>query len=268
VSMIFPGMDPYLEDARFWPGVHTAMIVYLADALTPRLRPRYVAAIEVREYLEGPERDIRPDVSLRQARPEREAAVAVLEADAPVLVWAPPEPVRESYVAILDLRAGQRVVTVIEVVSPSNKVSGSGRDSYLARQRDVLASDAHLVEIDLLRHGPHVAAVPEATARRKGYYDYLVCVNRAEGRRDRYELYPRRLGDRLPRIRIPLADDDPDVPLDVQAVLAQTYEAGSYRDRIDYARPCDPPLSADAQAWANARIADAANPAPDAPAAP
>jgi hypothetical protein len=258
--MIFPGMDPYLEDPRLWPGVHSRLVVYIADALRPLLRPRYVAAVEERVYLEGPDREVRPDVSVRQARPERPAGgVATIEpeADAPVVVRVPVEPVHEGYVAVLDLRAGQRVVGVIEVVSPTNKYAGPGRESYLARQREVLAADVHLVEIDLLRYGPHVVAVPEHAARARGPYDYLACVNRAEGARDAYELYPRGLRDRLPRVRIPLADGDPDVTLDVQAVLAQTYDAGSYRDRIDYAQPCTPPLSPDLKLWAEALIREA-----------
>jgi hypothetical protein len=250
MGMIFPGMDPYLETPRLWSGIHGRMIVYLADALTPRLRPRYVAAIAERVYVEGRDREIRPDVLIRQTRPElRSGGVATLEADAPVIVRAPVEPVHEGYVAILDLHMGQRVVTVIEVLSPTNKYAGPGRESYRAKQREVLAGDVNLVEIDLLRFGPHVLAVPELAARERGTYDYLTCVNRAEGLRDAYELYPRRLRERLPRIRIPLADGDPDVALDVQAVLAQTYDAGSYRDRIDYTLPCEPPLNPDDRAW-------------------
>jgi len=34
-------------------------------------------------------------------------------------------------------------------------------------------------------------------------YDYLACVNRAMPPRDEYELYPRRLPERLPRIGVP-----------------------------------------------------------------
>ncbi|CAN5909011.1 DUF4058 family protein [soil metagenome] len=260
VSMIFPGMDPYLESKDLWAGVHGRLIVYIADLLAPSLRPRYATTVEERVYLEGPDRNVRPDVSVRRTWSEEPAgAVAVLEADAPVVVLAPPEPIRETYFAILDLRAGQKVVTVIEVVSPTNKYAGAGRESYLAKQGEVLASDVHLVEIDLLRQGPHVLSIPEASARmRAPTYDYLICVNRAEGRRDRYELYPRRLRDRLPRIRIPLAEGDPDTVLDVQAVVNQAHEAGAYRNRIDYARPCDPPLSSDDQPWAEQRIQEAA----------
>jgi hypothetical protein len=213
MAMIFPGMDPYLEHPQLWPGVHNALVVYLRDQLQPRLRPRYVAAIEE-----------------------------------PVFVEEELE-VREWYIEILDLHSGKRVVTVIEVVSPANKFSGTGRRSYETKQQEVFQSTTHLVEIDLLRAGQHVVAVPEWRIRGGQPYDYLVCVNRAQGLRDWYDLYPRRLRERLPRVGIPLAGDDSDVPLDIQAGIAQVYEAGSYRDRIDYSSPCHPPLSADDQAW-------------------
>lgn len=258
MATIFPGMDPYLENHRLWSGVHSALIVYLRDQLTPLLRPRYIAAVEERVYVEHPHREIIPDVWIKQGRAEpRGAALAVMDADAPVLVQVPELEVHETYVAILDRETGEKVVTVIEVVSPSNKDAGSGRKSYLAKQRDVIQSEAHLVEIDLLRTGSHVLAVPEYAAKRQGPYDYLICVNRAEQARDLFELYPRRLRDRLPRIRVPLAGDDPDVALDVQALLTQTYEAGSYRDRVRYEAPCDPPLPPEDQAWADRLIREA-----------
>jgi hypothetical protein len=256
--MIFPGMDPYLEDATIWPGVHASMIVYIRDQMQPLLRPRYIAAVEERVFVEGPNRDIIPDVWLKRSQPEQEGStVALADGDAPVVVEVPPLEVHETYVAILDRQSRQRVVTVIELVSPTNKYSGPGRTSYLDKQRQVLGSDTHLVEIDLLRHGPHVLAVAEWAARDWGPYDYLISINRAEGVRGRFQLYPRTLRQRLPRIRIPLAGDDPPVILDIQAVLAQTYDAGSYGDRLHYDAPCRPPLSADDQAWADQCIQEA-----------
>ena len=77
----------------------------------------------------------------------------------------------------------------------------------------------------------------------------LVCVNQAVGLRDRFQLYLRRLRERLPRIRSPLAPPDPDIVLDIQAVLAHTYEAGGYAERLNYAIPCVPSLSQEDQTW-------------------
>jgi hypothetical protein len=260
MPLIFPGMDPYLEHALVWPDVHARFIVYLSEYLLPLLRPRYVVAVESRVFVEGPglEHPIIPDASIRRTRPEPlQRAVAVLEADPMVEVQVPSLEIRETYLTIRDRRAQQRVVTVIELVSPTNKYAGPGRASYVAKQMEGQHSTAHLVEIDVLRTGPHVLAIPEETARQHGPYDYLVCVNRAVDLREGFQLYPRHLRDRLPRIRLPLAAPDPDVVLDLQAVLARTYEAGGYIERLDYTAPCVPPLSPEDQRWADDLIREA-----------
>jgi hypothetical protein len=49
----FPGMDPFLEDAFFWPQVHNRLIVALSNELGAKLRPKYYAAIETRIYLDN-----------------------------------------------------------------------------------------------------------------------------------------------------------------------------------------------------------------------
>jgi hypothetical protein len=121
MAMIFPGMDPYLEDPDLWPGVHSRLVVYISDQLQPMIGPRYIAAVEERVYLEGPGREV-------------------------------------------------------------------------------------------------------------------------------------------PVINIPLAGDDPDVPLRIQDALERLYEAGSYRRRVNYSQSCYPPLRDSDQAWAMERIA-AAGPA-------
>ena len=51
----FPGMDPYLEHPALWPGLHSRLIVGLADDLGPILRPRYYVEVEERVYLLTPE---------------------------------------------------------------------------------------------------------------------------------------------------------------------------------------------------------------------
>jgi hypothetical protein len=253
-------MDPYLENPQVWPDVHTRFIVYLSEHLYPRLRPRYVIAVESRVFVEGPDtpHPIIPDAWARSAHAEMpHDTVVMLEADPAVEVQVAPLEVEETYVTIRDRQSGQRIVTVIELVSPTNKYAGPGRMSYVAKQTEVLRSTAHLVEIDLLRTGPHVAAVPEWAAHQHGSYDYLVCVNRAVALRDRFQLYPRRVRERLPRLRLPLAAPDADIVLDIQAVLARTYEAGGYAERLNYALPCVPPLPPEEQTWADTLIRQA-----------
>lgn len=258
MSMIFPGMDPYLEASQIWAGVHSRLVVYIGDYLQPALRPRYIAAVEERVYVEGLGHEMIPDVWLRRTREaSHESALAIAVADEPAKVMLEDLEIHETYVEILDRHSGLRVVTVIEVVSPTNKYEGGGRDSYLEKQREVLASQAHLVEIDLLRAGHHVLAIPEWRARSLGDYDYLFSVNRTGNSRKEFELYGRTVRQPLPRMKIPLAGDDPDVVLDVQAVIEQTYDAGRYRERLDYGKPCMPPLDEGDQAWADAQIAEA-----------
>jgi hypothetical protein len=231
--------------------------VYLREYLRPLLAPRYIITIETRVFVEGPatDRPIIPDASLRSTSPETSGeTVALLEADPAVEVQVFALAVEETYLTIRDRQTGQHIVTVLEVVSPTNKYAGQGREAYVAKQTEVRRSTTHLVEIDLLRTGPHVVAVPEWVAHQHGPYDYLVCVNRAAGLRDRFSLYPRRLRERLPRMRLPLSAPDPDIVLDLQAVLTRTYDAGGYAERLDYAAPCIPPLALEDQAWADSMI--------------
>ncbi len=254
MSMIFPGMDPYLENPIFWQGFHGRFVVHIADRLQPLIRPRYNASTEDRVVVKGAEpRQLLPDVWIKTNRETGNMGAAVLEAEAPLELIVPETEVRQRFIEILDREAGQRVVTVIEVISPWNKYFGSTRDQYVRKQLDVRNSQAHLVEIDLLRTGPHVLPVPEWDLRAKGAYDYAICINPAEEFRERFLVYLRLLRHRLPRITIPLAQSDK-VILDLQEVLAYSYDIGGYRDRLGYDRPCEPPLSPEDQAWADELI--------------
>jgi hypothetical protein len=252
MSTPFPGMDPYLEHPVLWEGVHARLIVALANQLQPLLDPRYVTSIEERVFIEGPQRRI-PDLWVQKvadAPPASPAASA--NGDTAVIVEVDDLEVHESRVEVLDGYNDMKLVAIVELISPTNKAPGAGRDSYLDKQQEVLARDCHLVEIDLLRVGQHVLSVPEWRARALGPYDYLACVSRWP-QRNRYRLYPRRLRERLPTVYVPLADPDPDVSLDVQAALDQVYQEGRYARRVRYDRPCEPPLSDADQVWANER---------------
>jgi hypothetical protein len=144
---------------------------------------------------------------------------------------------RESYVEIRTRLAvgGERVVTAIEVLSPSNKTPGDkGRELYLQKQAEILGSEVHLVEIDLLRGGAHTTRVLLDRLRRKaGPFDYHVSVHRFD-QPGRFFVYPWQLAEPLPVIGVPLMPDDGEVSLDLQAVFTRCYDTGPYRRRIVY----------------------------------
>lgn len=249
--MPFPGMDPYLEHPVLWPGVHGQTLVWMMHQLRPRLHPRYIISLEERVVVEGPDEQRAPDLWIQRRRPAAgEAAPATTPERGPLIVEVEEWESKQRYLEILDRYQKLRVVTVIELVSPSNKARGAGRRAYRKKQKEVRASGCHLVEIDLLRTGRHVLAVPEVRVKDIAEYDYLVCVSRWPNRR-RFELYPWRLREPIPIVRIPLADSDPDVPLDLRAALEQTYQDGSYALRVRYEEPCVPALTAADQEWAH-----------------
>lgn len=249
----FPGMDPYLERRAIWSDLHQGLITYSRDALQPLIRPRYHAHIGERVYVVHPPRVIYPDVSVTERRPALVPAsptgMAVPEPDPPLVIAMPPEEVRETFIEIRDLTEGGRVVTVIEFLSPANKTPGEGRDLYLRKQEDMLSSETHLVEIDLLRQGEHTVAIPPYYLIPYQPWHYVISISRAT-HRDRFEVYPLTLRQRLPRIVIPLLDPDPDIVLDLQAVFNRCYENGAYADLIDYSADPEVPLAPDDMAWA------------------
>jgi Protein of unknown function (DUF4058) len=132
MNMPFPGMDPYLAHPALWPGVHARLIVALAAQLSPRIQPRYVVSIEDRVFLETPYQQRIPDVWLQKLRDHNKPLQATTAPAAPIVVEAEELEVHEHYLEILDLYRDQRVVTVIELVSPTNKAAGPGCESYWA----------------------------------------------------------------------------------------------------------------------------------------
>jgi hypothetical protein len=158
------------------------------------------------------------------------------------------EPETQGFIEIVESHPERRVITVVEVLNSSNKYAGRGRDLYRQKQSDLADGSISLVEIDLLRAGPHVLQVPLAQYPQSYRTPYKVCVHR--GWKARAEIYRVPLRERLPAIRVPLRETDADIPLDLQALITQVYRHGRYDD-IDYAVPPVPPLGSDDDAWAD-----------------
>lgn len=250
----FPGMDPYLES--HWLDVHHSLVIYARDQLRPKLPRDLRARVEERVFVEsadeGKLRGIHPDVRIVE-HPRLAATGSLPEGGVglaePVLIQTANEPISQGYIEIVDASSGNRVVTVIEMVSPSNKVPGEGRELYAQKQREVIAGGANLVEIDLTRSGHRALAARMTQIPPRYHATYLVCVTRG-WRPGWAEIYPLSLRDRLPAIRIPLRQTDADVPLELQTLVDLAYENGSYDD-TDYRQPLEPPLAPADAAWAD-----------------
>jgi hypothetical protein len=169
------------------------------------------------------------------------AAGPVLEAPAEVGVPAV-DVETHSFLEVRD-RDNHQLVTVVELLSPTNKYAGPDREQYLAKARQLLRNWVHFVEIDLLRGGPRMPwlDMPEC--------DYCVVVSRFEERSKKAGFWPIRLRDRLPEIPIPLRRGDTDARLDLQQVLHRIYDAAGYAYYI-YSGPPEPLLSAEDTTWA------------------
>jgi hypothetical protein len=241
-------MNPYLEQNTIWNDFHQRFVTALADHLVPQVRPAYVVKLEEYLYIhELPEEERhfvgRADVSIAQTDSGTRPQTAVAVLDVPCYGTIPVQYERErlSYVEVRNRESGE-IITVIEVLSLSNKRSGPDREQHLSKRLAVYFSSAHLVEIDLLRGGTRlpVENLPEC--------DYYALVSRAE-ERPRVALWPVRLRDRLPIIPVPLRAPHADAHLDLQQVLHRVYDAAGYEDYIYRGTP-QPPLSAEDVAWA------------------
>jgi len=248
----FPGMDPYLE--MHWSDVHQSLVTYAREALQPSLPADLVARMEERVFIESEPDRIRrivPDVhvathagSTAPAAFEREPGAIVLAE--PVVFDLSLDPITEGYIQIRE-RDGGRVITVIEFLSPANKCGGPGQDKYLQKQAEVLSSDASLVEIDLVRSGRRVLALPSAEIPTRFRNDFLVCISPGwvKGRR---ELYPLPLRQPLLAIAIPLREGETRVPLVLQALVGRVYSVGRF-NLTDYTVEPEPPLMPEDAIW-------------------
>ncbi len=243
----FPGMDPYLEDPTIFPDLHETLIGIIREQLAPRLAPKYIAELTTELVIEEVGTDDQsllaiPDVTVTQAK-EAAVAYAVMPVE-PVRVRVPMTIPMRVVSAYIRLRENEKLVAVIEIVSPVNKRAGRGREKYLKKRATFLDSRIHFIEIDLLRkfaRMPFDGKLPRC--------DYLAVV--CDGyQRPNCDAYPITLRQRLPVLPIPLLKPDPSVPLDLQDALNTAYERARYDLRIDYFKPPNPPLMSEDDEWA------------------
>ena len=99
----FPGMDPFLEDPKLWGSFHHQLVASLYQILLPGLVDQYRARVQERNYV----------------------------TEEPLFTSIIREERREEYIEIRN-RSDGRLVTLIDIASPANKLLPQGRDAYHA----------------------------------------------------------------------------------------------------------------------------------------
>lgn len=254
----FPGIDPFVEDQE-WSDFHSNFIVELQAQLVPRLEPKYFVRVERRIYVEHPayDEEQRPQQRIpvlsvhlgtgSTGAASSEGGTATLAAPVECVVPMPEER-RESYLLIKETDTHE-VVTVLELLSPSNKrIGGDGRREYLNKRDEVLRGATHLVELDLLRGGERLPIKPPVPVG-----DFYAIVSRSQ-RRPRVDVYAWRLSDPLPTISVPLTGLKESVPLDLGAALTAVYDRVRYYNSINYQAPLQTPLPPQQTDWVAERL--------------
>lgn len=255
MSSPFPGMDPYLE-GEMWQEFHETLASAIRAQLITHLSPKYVALLAKRYVVDRPalgvfdtptsERAFYPDLHVVAPPGTAPATMtsASIAVDEPAAElpnsWSEEVPVLS--VEIRDI-AQRRLVTMIAILSPVNK-RGEGAREYLMRRDELLKTQTHILEIDLLRQGMRIPLV--GTPPPAPYYVYLSRYQR----RPYTQIWPITLRGRLPTVPVPLLPPDPDVPLDLQAAIKACFDLVGYEHLLNYADPPPPPdVSAEDAAW-------------------
>jgi len=244
----FPGMNPYLEQADVWHDFHERAVPLIAAFLGPQVLPRYIAKIDQHVYIHDLTEETRQflgrgDVGvapLSASEPGVKSDVAVIDFPARVRLPAVDREA-ESFVEIRD-RNSRELITVIELLSPSNKRPGEDREQYKQKRHRLIGGGVNLVEIDLLRGGPRMPMTGLSPC------DYCVLVSRPQEWPDG-GVFPIRLREPLPSIPIPLRPSDAPARLELKSVIDQAYDAAGYGYYVYDGQP-DPPLDIDDAKWA------------------
>jgi hypothetical protein len=257
-------MDPFIEVCGLWSDFHGHLVEKIYDTVSPALPAGYLSRTGERSYVvlveaEGKaEHSFLPDMTLTGSARRRTATArasameeGVAEAESVELRAFVEQDYKEKFIDIFELKPKRRLVTSIEVLSPSNKKRRSrGWRKYLRKRQALLLGKANLVEIDLLRTGermPMLDPWPDSP--------YTLMVAREE-RAPRCRAWPAFMDRPLPAIPVPLSRPDRDLTLALQPLIDAIYERGRYREEIDYTAPLAAPLSTEQTAWLARQLSD------------
>lgn len=236
-------LDDRLERFGLWSVFHKHLIVELFTSLRDQLGGEYWVDMESEILLvprpSGPARPVSPDVDVSRLNHGSEAVPASSLDVTPVLLEVD-EPIGEfeqSWIEIrrrnwpdADDRLGSQVVSVLEVVSTTNKGMFGERDlrKFLAKRRDYLLSTASYTEIDLLIAGSR--ELPRAVER-LAEYSLIAWSSQAREQTRHYWAWGWEQGDALPTVVLPL--DHPNLcSVDLAERYRCAYESNRWPSRL------------------------------------
>jgi hypothetical protein len=244
MSSPFLGMNPYLENPDLWSEVHHRLITAIANNIESHLHPKYRVAIEKRTYRIDSEDSLLINgynLAILLQQKYQNSATTIENKSVTVTLPSPLE-IKEGYLEIREVSTG-KVVTIIEILSPTNKKSKEGRKSYLDKRDKIFESDTNLVEIDLIRTGeqmPMITHIPDT--------DYRILVVRSH-RLPSAQLFPFSVRETIPNFTIPLQKSEPEIEVNIQTLLLAIYEKARFDLTLDYNIPPIPDLSVENQEW-------------------
>jgi len=248
-------MDPFIESSGDWGDFHTSLLVAIRAKLNALLPRRFRAKIDLFVFVHTPARQgkkrrrMEPDTFVVDRTPGAPATAVAAPPGAPAMITLPAVRKKHKSVLVVDARR-DRVVTAIEVLSPSNKEAGEDREAYLTKRGEYLGNEVNLVELDLLRGGTRLP-LGKTPATVLDYYT-MVCRSWEFPRAD---LWSFTLRDALPQIPIPLIETVPDTLLPLRECIDRTYDEGSYNTELNYDRLLTPRLSKQDTAWVRELLA-------------
>ena len=238
-------MDPFIE-SDYWQDFHHSLTAQIKRQLVPQLPAYYQLSAEllVRENDDAITGEkvspIRPDVGIVQGASRRTFSEYQDEGDTLTA------PSRSSLMSVpkqreIRIRDGRnrRLVTAIEVLSPSNKrLPGSA--THATKLRTYWSGSVNTVDIDLLRggHYPYGNEELQLWSEDGPTTPYRIVSVIPEGRSSVWDI---ELTDRLPTIPIPLISSDDPIVLNLQRAFEEVYTYSTFPERrmedLDGLRP-------------------------------
>ena len=255
MSSPFPGMDAYIE-SWIWGDFHDRLVPAIYDRLNPQLPKRYIASTELFIWrVDNVEEERlllgRAAIHVADRKPVDDGA-AVAAMVAPINTILPGAVRKQKHIKVID-KIGRRDVTIIQCLSPANKIGSDDGRAYRLKRDEYIASGINLVEIDLLRAGIR----PPLGDPAPPISDYYVLVHRSS-QPAHLGIWPFAVRDSLPKLPVPLDAGIPDVIIDFKACFDHVYEMGRYGEHLDYSKPPSPPLR-EPDAWARELLAGSRN---------